>query len=189
MKSAEKEAEMLEKEAIIDEINEQEENLESNCSEVCENEESTKADNLAEEAAQWHDKYLRMAAEFDNFRKRTLKEKMDLIEYSGKDVIKPFLSVIDDMERAVQANEKSDSIDSVKEGVILIYNKMLNVLKQSGVSEINALGEKLDTDLHDAIAKFPADHESKKGYIMDVLEKGYKLKDKVIRFAKVVVGE
>lgn len=149
----------------------------------------TEADRLSAEVALWQDKYVRLAADFDNFRKRTLKEKMDLIEYSGEDVIKSMLSVLDDMDRAVIANEKSDNAESIKEGMVLIYNKMIDSLKQKGVTEMSALGEKLDTDIHDAIAKFPVDDESKKGSVIDVLEKGYKLKDKVIRFSKVVVGE
>lgn len=189
MKNSETKAEMTDNEYVMGNEGELEENVECNDSEVCENNESPKSDNLAEDVAQWHDKYLRLAAEFDNFRKRTLKEKMELIEYSGEDSIKAILSVVDDMDRAVLANEKSDNINSIKEGIVLIYNKMTDVLKQKGVTEIMAKGEKLDTDLHDAIAKFPVEDSSQKGYVIDVVEKGYKLKDKVIRFAKVVVGE
>lgn len=144
---------------------------------------------LSEEVATWQDKYIRLSADFDNFRKRTLKEKMDLIEFGGEDVIKKMLSVLDDMARGVEANKKSDNIDAIREGGELIYHKMAESLKQKGVHEINALGEKFDTDLHDAITKFPVEDSSKKGCVIDVIEKGYKLKDKVIRYAKVVVGE
>lgn len=144
---------------------------------------------LSEEVATWQDKYIRLSADFDNFRKRTLKEKMDLIEFGGEDVIKSMLTVIDDMARGVEANKKSENIKAIREGAELIYNKMKETIKQKGVSEINALGEKFDTDLHDAITKFPVEDSEKKGRVIDVIEKGYKLKDKVIRYAKVVVGE
>ena len=151
--------------------------------------EKSECDKLAEDVALWQDKYMRLAADFDNFRKRTLKEKMDLIEYSGEDVIKQMLSVLDDMDRAVIANEKTDTIEPIKEGMVLIKNKMTESLRKNGVAEIEAVGEKLDTDLHEAIAKFPTGDETKVGLVIDVVEKGYKLKEKVIRFSKVVVGE
>ncbi len=146
-------------------------------------------DKLTEDLAVCQDKYIRLVAEFDNFRKRTLKEKMDLIEYSGEDVIKLMLSVLDDMDRAVKANEKSEDINAIREGMVLIRQKMLDSLKQKNVTELSAMGEKLDTEFHDAIAKFPVEDETKKGTIIDVIEKGYKLKEKVVRYAKVVVGE
>lgn len=144
---------------------------------------------LTEESAVWQDKYIRLSADFDNFRKRTLKEKMELVEYGGEDVIKSMLSVLDDMGRAVAANKDSDNISAIRSGMELIYHKMTDALKQKGVTEIPALGEKFDTDLHDAITKFPVEEESKKGSVIDVVEKGYKMKEKVIRYAKVVVGE
>ena len=152
-------------------------------------EELSETDKLAVEVAQWQDKYMRLAADFDNFRKRTLKEKMDLVEYAGEDVIKAMLSVVDDMDRAVVANEKVEDAAVIKEGMALIHHKMVETLKQKNVVEIDAIGQKLDTDLHDAIAKFPVEQEDKKGYVIDVVEKGYKLKDKIVRFSKVVVGE
>ncbi len=137
---------------------------------------------------EWKDKYLRLSAEFDNYRKRTLKEKMDLIESGGEDVIKSMLSVMDDFGRALAAMQNATDVASVREGVELISQKMTDALKAKGVSEIEAIGQPLDTDLHEAVAKFPAG-EDKKGLIIDVVQKGYKLKDKVIRYAKVVVGE
>lgn len=140
------------------------------------------------EAEEWKDKYLRLSAEFDNYRKRTLREKMELIESGGEDVIKSMLAVMDDFDRALSAMQSASDVASVREGVELISQKMRDALKAKGVSEIEAVGEALDTDLHEAVAKFPAGEEQK-GKIIDVVQKGYKLKDKVIRYAKVVVGE
>lgn len=158
------------------------------------------ADNMSDEAladavnpaqvseeSDWKDKYMRLSAEFDNYRKRTLKEKMDLIATGGEDVIVPILSVLDDFDRAVDAMEKSDNIESAREGMKLIRQRLIDTLKSKGVSEIEANGHELDTDLHEAVAKFPS--EDQKGKIIDTVQKGYKLKDKVIRFCKVVVGE
>ncbi len=145
--------------------------------------------NLTEEIAAWQDKYVRLSAEFDNFRRRTLKEKMELIDTAGADAIKSILTILDDMERAVEANKRSEDIEAVRTGVELIQKKLADTLRGKGVTEIEAMGGELDTDLHEAIAKFPVDDEAKKGKIIDVVEKGYKLKDKVIRFSKVVVGE
>ena len=134
------------------------------------------------------DKYLRLSAEFDNYRKRTLREKMDLIASGGEDVIKSLLTVMDDIDRALDAMSKSSDIDSIRQGIVLIHQKLLETLHAKGVEEITAIGKELDTDLHEAVAKFPVSDE-KKGKIIDVVQKGYKLKDKVVRFAKVVVGE
>ncbi len=142
----------------------------------------------ADEAAEWKDKYMRLSAEFDNYRKRTLKEKMDLIESGGEDVIKSMLAVMDDFERALAAMQSATDVASVKEGVELIQHKMCEALKAKGVSKIEAVGLPLDTDLHEAVAKFPAG-DDKKGLVIDVVQQGYKLKEKVIRYAKVVVGE
>ena len=142
---------------------------------------------LAGESQDWKDKYMRLSAEFDNYRKRTLKEKMDLISTGGEDVIMVILPVLDDMDRAIDAMDKSDDIESARKGMHLIQQKMVDALRQKGVCEIIANGETLDTDLHEAVAKFPS--EDQKGRIVDTVQKGYKLKDKVIRFCKVVVGE
>ena len=162
----------------------------------------SEADNVAEPADEqtdksapataendeWKDKYLRLSAEFDNYRKRTLKEKMDLIESGGEDVIKLMLGVMDDFGRALAAMQNATDVAAVREGVELIAQKMTDALKTKGVSEIEAIGQPLDTDLHEAVAKFPAG-DDKKGLVIDVVQKGYKLKDKVIRYAKVVVGD
>lgn len=153
-----------------------------------ETEESAKTAQPNAEADEWKDKYLRLSAEFDNYRKRTLKEKMELIESGGEDVIKSILAVMDDFDRALQAMQSASDVASVREGVELISQKMRDTLKSKGVSEIEAVGQPLDVDLHEAVAKFPAG-DDKKGLVIDVVQKGYKLKEKVIRYAKVVVGE
>lgn len=143
---------------------------------------------LSAEAQEWQDKYLRLVAEFDNYRKRTLREKMELIATGGEDVIKSLLVVMDDIDRAVQALATAEEMEAVKQGIQLIDQKLRDTLRSKGVEEVEAMGQSLDTDLHEAVAKFPSDEENK-GKIIDVVQKGYKLKDKVVRFAKVVVGE
>lgn len=152
----------------------------------------SKGDNTSElgaEVAEWKDKYMRLNAEFDNYRKRTLKEKMDLVSYGGEDAIKSMLTIADDFDRALVAIEKSNELEAVKEGVRLIAHKLNDTLKSKGVSEIESMGMELDTDVHEAIAKFHVEEEELKGKVIDVIQKGYKLKDKIIRYAKVVVGE
>lgn len=156
-----------------------------------------KADNAAEgtaekpeetEADVWRDKYIRLQAEFDNFRKRTLREKMDLIQSGGSDVLKAMLPVLDDVIRAVGASEKSDDINALREGEKLVMQKFIDTLRQKNVTEIEAVGADFDPDLHEAVAKFAAG-EDKKGKVIDVVQRGYMLGEKVLRFAKVVVGE
>lgn len=114
---------------------------------------------------------------------------MDLIASGGEDVIKSLLAVMDDIDRALDAMTKSDDIEAIRQGIMLIHQKLLDTLHAKGVEEISAIGQELDTDLHEAVAKFPVTEEEKKGKVIDVVQKGYKLKDKVVRFAKVVVGE
>ncbi len=141
-----------------------------------------------EENIDWKDRYIRLQAEFDNYRKRTLKEKMELVQSGGADTVKAFLPVVDDMQRAVAAMEKSDDIEILRNGVNLISQKFTEILKQRGVEEIEAIGLELNTDLHEAVAKFAAG-EDKKDKIIDVVQSGYVMGDKVLRFAKVVMGE
>lgn len=135
-----------------------------------------------------NDKFLRLFSEFDNYKKRTNKEKIDLISTASEKVILSLLPIIDDFERAIQYNQNVEDIAIVKEGFELIYNKMKAVLKRFDVEEIIAIGEPFNTDFHEAITHFPASSEDMKGKVMDVSEKGYKLKDKVIRFSKVIVA-
>jgi len=135
------------------------------------------------------DKYLRLSAEFDNYRKRSLREKMDLTKYASEDVLVSILPVFDDFERAMRSMDLSTDIDAVKQGLHLIYDKFNDFLKTKGVVEIEAVGKELNTDIHEAITKVPVQEEEKKGKIIDVIQKGYMLNDKVIRFSKVVIGE
>ena len=144
---------------------------------------------LKAEKAELNDRFLRLFSEFDNYKKRVSKEKLDLIATASEKVLVSLLPVIDDFERAIAANEKADNIDSIKEGFNLIYNKLVQMMKRFDVEEIQAKGEEFNTDFHEAVTHFPAQKEEDKGKVIDVTEKGYKLKDKVIRFAKVVVGQ
>jgi molecular chaperone GrpE len=150
-------------------------------------EEEKKEPTFEEKCLELNDKFLRLHAEFDNYRKRTLKERIDLSKYATEDVIKSFLPVLDDLERAVKLMENKET-DPVQEGVVLIYQKFKNILTLKGVEEIKTIGEQFSTDFHEAITNIPAESEDKKGLVMDVIEKGYLLHGKVIRFAKVVVG-
>lgn len=138
--------------------------------------------------AEWQDKYIRLQAEFDNYRKRTLKEKMDLVQTGGRDVLLAMLPVRDDVQRAVDAMQKSDDIEALRAGVNLISQKFTETLRQKGVTEIDVKGREFDADLCEAVAKFAAG-EDMQGKVVDVVQTGYMLGDKVLRFAKVVVGE
>jgi len=135
------------------------------------------------------DKHIRLQAEFDNYRKRTLKERMELLKTAGESVLIGILPVIDDFDRAVQTLDNIEEESHVKDGVKLIYNKFQDFLKQNGIKEIEAKEQSFDTDLHEAITTFPAPSEDLKGKIIDVVQKGYYLNDKVIRHSKVVIGE
>ena len=135
------------------------------------------------------DKYLRLSAEFDNYRKRTMKEKAELILNGGEKSISSILPVIDDFERAIKTMETAKDVKAVKEGVELIYNNFMAVMAQNGVKVIETKDQPLDTDYHEAIAVIPAPSEEQKGKILDCVQTGYTLNDKVIRHAKVVVGE
>ena len=143
---------------------------------------------LVAEKTELNDRFLRLYSEFENYKKRTNKEKIDLISTASEKVILGLLPVIDDFERAIQLNQNIEDIIVLKEGFELIYNKLLALLKRFEVEEIVALGETFNTDRHEAITHFPAQCEEEKEKIMEVTQKGYKLKDKVIRFAKVVVA-
>ncbi len=135
------------------------------------------------------DRYLRLSAEFDNYRKRTLKERADLLKTANGDTLSAMLPVLDDLERAMQSMEKATDVAAVREGVVLIYNKLQEFMKNKGITEIDAMNQVFDTDFHEAITKIPAPTEDLKGKVVDVIQKGYKIEGKVIRYAKVVVGE
>lgn len=143
---------------------------------------------LKEELAQANDKYLRLYAEFDNFRRRTNKERLEERLTAGKDVITSLLPVLDDFDRAVKAMQTAADAEPVKEGVLLVQNKLKNILAQKGLKEMESKGAEFDADLHEGITNIPAPADDLKGKVVDELEKGYYLNDKVIRFAKVVVG-
>jgi len=135
------------------------------------------------------DKYLRLSAEFDNYRKRTLKEKTELIKTAGDELLIKILPVVDNFERALKAMEQANDINALKEGVMLIYNHFKDFIQQQGVKEITAMHESFNLDVHEAVTAIPAPSDELKGKILDVIEKGYILHDKVIRYSKVVVGE
>ena len=143
---------------------------------------------LATEVAEWKDKFLRLQAEFDNYRKRTLREKMELVETGGKDVLLAMLPVKDDMERAVAAMMKTEDVESVRQGVQLISQKFTDALKQRGVTQIEVVGQPFDEEVAEAVARFAAGEEQK-GVVIDCVQTGYRLGERVLRFAKVVVGE
>lgn len=136
-----------------------------------------------------NDKYMRLAAEFDNYRKRTLKERIETIKSAGEDIIINLLPIVDDFERALDSMSDADDINAVKEGVNIIYNKLRDFLKARGVKEIDALNKDFDTDIHEAVTKIPAPDKKLKGKVVDVIGKGYYLNDKIIRFPKVIIGE
>ena len=142
-----------------------------------------------EEIEEQKDKYLRLSAEFDNYRKRTMKEKAELILNGGEKSLSSILPVVDDFERAIKTMETATDVNAVKEGVELSYNKFMAVLAQNGVKVIETKDQPLDTDYHEAIAVIPAPSEAQKGKILDCVQTGYTLNDKVLRHAKVVVGE
>jgi molecular chaperone GrpE len=143
---------------------------------------------LEEKVAKDRDDYIRLMAEFDNFRRRTAQEKLELVSMASTDTIKGLLPVLDDCERALKVLQESTDSDAAKEGTELIYNKLMSYLKTKGLAVIEAMGEPFDTDLHEAVAQFPVPEEEKKGRVFDVVQTGYTLNGKVIRFAKVVVG-
>ena len=148
-----------------------------------------KIEALQQELKELNDKHIRLLAEFDNFRKRTRKEKEDLIKYAGEDIWKKILPVLDDFERAIKENQNTNDIDVVKKGFELIYNKFKHITTQNNLMAIDSMHKEFNADIMEAVAKVPAPSEEMKGKVIDELEKAYQLNDKLIRPAKVVVGE
>ena len=144
---------------------------------------------LQQEKNEFQDKFIRLYSEFENFRKRTAKEKLDIINNASKDVLIDLLPVLDDFERAIQNNQDSDDSEAIKEGFNLIYNKFSKSLQSKGLKSMDSKNNPFDVDLHEAITNIPAPKDDLKGKVVDVIEKGYYLNDKVLRFAKVVVGQ
>lgn len=136
-----------------------------------------------------NNKYLRLYSDFDNFRKRTMKEKADLVLNANSSVIKDLLPILDDFERAITSNENTEDVNGLKEGFNLIYNKLNSILTAKGLKPMDSKGQAFDIDLHEAITNIPAPTDEEKGNVMDVVEKGYYLNEKVLRYAKVVVGQ
>ncbi|MBD2755731.1 nucleotide exchange factor GrpE [Spirosoma validum] len=143
---------------------------------------------IGSELAELKDKYLRLYADFENFRRRTAKEKLDLISNANEGVLQALIPVVDDFERAMQSIDKTDDVAAVKEGVSLIYNKLFKTLESKGLKPMASKGEPFNADLHESVTQFPAPSDDLKGKVIDEIEKGYYLNDKVIRFAKVIVG-
>ncbi len=177
-----------------DGINQSEENILENNDQKEEQSVSSPEDNIAPavdleaKVAELNDKYLRLYSEFDNYRKRTIKEKSDIIRSAGEDVFKAVIPTIDDFERAIKANESVTDAEPIKEGMVLIYNKLKASCISKGLEAMESAGKPFDADIMEAITHIPSPSEDMKGKVIDEIEKGYKLGDKVIRFAKVVVG-
>jgi molecular chaperone GrpE len=147
----------------------------------------SETERLQKELGEMKDKYLRIFAEFDNYRKRTIKERQEIIKLAAKDSLGAMLPAVDDFSRAIRL--ASDSEEKIPEGIILIYNKLFKALEQQGIKEMETTGQDFDPELHEALTKIPAPSEELKGKVIDTIEKGYYLNDKIIRYAKVVIGE
>ena len=152
-------------------------------------EEDDETDKVRQELAEAKDKYLRLAAEFENFRRRTAKERIELVQTAGKDVIQSLLEILDDSDRAMKQLETSEDLATIKEGISLVFNKLHNTLQQKGLKVMESIGEEFNPDIHEAITEIPAPSEDMVGKVIDVVQPGYYLNDKLIRYAKVVVGK
>jgi molecular chaperone GrpE len=188
--------EIIETDSIENDIPESDESYESN--EISEPDEITdtgaeepegELSALQKELEDLKDKRLRMAAEFDNYRKRTNREKMDLIQTAGESLLKDILPFVDDFDRGIEMAANAEDMDAIRTGMDLIYSKLKDFLTNHGIKEINAMNEPFSADWHEAITKIPAATDDMKGKIVDVIQKGYTLNDKIIRYPKVVVGE
>ncbi|MCH5243078.1 MAG: nucleotide exchange factor GrpE [Muribaculaceae bacterium] len=180
--------EVTPEEVVPEEVSPEEEKVEEEVKDGCTDAEK-KIEDLQQQLDKEKKEYLFLMAEFDNFRKRTLKEKSEIIKNAGENVLKGLLPIMDDFERGLKAAENSPEADSVKEGLKLIYNKLQKYLNQNGVKEMDPNDDTFDTEKHEAISVVPVPDEDKKGKILDTVEKGYTINDKVLRHAKVVVGQ
>lgn len=149
----------------------------------------SEVESLQKQLAEQKEKYLRLFADFDNYKKRTAKERLDLLNTAGKDIILSIIPVVDDFERAIAVAEKATEVDSVKEGMLLIKNKMFGILEQRGLKAMDTIGQAFDAEKHEAITEIPAPNDEMKGKVIDQVEKGYLMNEKIIRYAKVVVGK
>lgn len=177
----------IEIEPEMNEVSEQNEDEVSDTNEI--ESEETELDEEQKELLELRDKYLRLAAEFDNYRKRTVREKMELIQNAGESLLKDLLPLVDDFERGIEHASEAEDMDAIRTGMALIYNKLQDFLVNHGVKEISAINEPFNTDWHEALTNISVPLEEMKGKIVDVIQKGYTLNDKVMRYAKVVVGE
>lgn len=178
--------ENMEQENKTEELTETPDNSQENATS---NEGGNELENLQNQLAEQKEKYLRLFADFDNYKKRTAKERLELLSTAGKDIVLSILPTIDDFERAIQAAENAQDVASVKEGMILIKNKFFSSLSQRGLKAMECVGEPFNPEQQEAITEIPAPTEELKGKVIDVVEKGYLMNDKIIRFAKVVVGK
>lgn len=169
--------------------NDTNESSEDKASDQNENDSDGESDESPSSENDYKDKFVRLYSEFENYRKRTAKEKIELIKTASSDLAKEILAIVDDLERAIKANESIEGDDGLKEGYVLIYNKFLKILDNKGIKEIECLGESFDVDKHEALTQVPAQSDDQKGKVIDVIEKGYMMGDTIIRYAKVVVGQ
>ena len=177
-------------EALEDQILETTEELEENEAENGDSgEETPDSDDQTEQITELKDKYLRLAAEFENYKRRTVREKLNMMGTAARDTLSALLPVLDDFDRAKNNAEDENSKEPFSEGVMMVYNKLFNTLKQKGLKAMESNGEEFDPELHEAITEIPAPTEEMKGKIIDTIEKGYYLNDTILRYAKVVVGK
>jgi len=187
-KNNDKEENIMNTENTSENTTENVENTDATANETEQATELTAEEKLQAEVQQLNDKYLRLYAEFDNYKRRTQKERVELLQTAGKDVIVSLLPVLDDFDRALKAMETASEVAPVKEGVLLVSTKLKNTLAQKGLKDVESISQPFNTDFHEAITNIPAPTEDLKGKVIDEVEKGYTLNDNVIRFAKVVVG-
>ncbi|RDC56571.1 nucleotide exchange factor GrpE [Pedobacter chinensis] len=187
-KNNDKEENIMNPENTSENAAENAENTDASVNETEQAPELSAEEKLQAEVQQLNDKYLRLYAEFDNYKRRTQKERVELLQTAGKDVIVSLLPVLDDFDRALKAMETAADVAPVKEGILLVSTKLKNTLAQKGLKDVESINQPFDTDFHEAITNIPAPTEDLKGKVIDEVEKGYTLNDNVIRFAKVVVG-
>jgi len=187
-KNNDKEENIMNPENTSENATENVENTDATANETEQAPELTAEEKLQAEVQQLNDKYLRLYAEFDNYKRRTQKERVELLQTAGKDVIVSLLPILDDFDRALKAMESATEVAPVKEGILLVNNKLKSTLAQKGLKDVESINQPFDTDFHEAITNIPAPTEDLKGKVIDEVEKGYTLNDNVIRFAKVVVG-
>jgi molecular chaperone GrpE len=180
-------------EEVVNNTNEEKETVEAGAEEKAATTEETapeeKKPTVEEELEMYKDKHLRMYSEFENFRRRSAKERVELIQNAGQEIIKALLPILDDFDRAIAANQDATEVEPINEGMELIHSKIYNLLNQKGLKPMDAQGKDFNSDDYEAIAKIPAPAEDLKGKVVDVVEKGYYLNSKILRHAKVVIGE